>query len=196
MAWQARGSPTGSRAGIEHQPERRARVVRRATHDEVVRRLAPGLSQPLQVRLEPARGDDHRARRARSVLVRRIASVAPRNVPPTTSSPTTSASYSDVDAQAPRGGVVGVHQRLAAAEKERVGARQVQRAAKRRLKAHAVPPHPRRALRRPADEQPRERLVGLAAVDPMQIGRGTRPPSRRPVSTAVGASCAQRRLRV
>ena len=99
------------------------------------------------------------------------------------------------DARALGRGVVAVHQRLAAAEEERVGAPQVQRAAQRRLEPDAELPHPRRALRRPVDEQPRERPVGLVAGDANQIGEEL-VFGYDSVRTSVGAACAQRRLRV
>ena len=47
-----------------------------------------------------------------------------------------------LDAELLSAAVVGIHQRLAAAHEERIGARQMQRARQRRLKAHAVLAHP------------------------------------------------------
>ena len=75
----------------------------------------------------------------------------------------------DLHAQRLGAAVVGVDQGLAAAHEEGVGARNVQRAGERRLEAHAVPRHPRSAGRRRADGETRQRLVGLAAGDLLQV---------------------------
>ena len=48
-------------AGVEHQPQDRARVVRGTPDDEVPCRLSPDLLEPLEVRLEAAGREDDRA---------------------------------------------------------------------------------------------------------------------------------------
>jgi hypothetical protein len=74
-----------------------------------------------------------------------------------------------VDAQ-PRGGdVIGVHQRLAAAAEEGVGAVQRQRAADRRLEPGPVGMHPGGGLGRFLDGDPRQPRVGLAGNDAHQV---------------------------
>ena len=127
-------------------------------------RVAPGLAQPVEVRLEAA-GATHdgaadRASRRRSARRggtgrRRDRARRPRR--------------RDVDAQTLGGGVVAVHQRLAAAEEERVGARQVQRAAQRRWKRtpncriHPGTPSAARS------NEPRQRSSVVARVDAQQV---------------------------
>ena len=167
--------------------------------------LAPHLAQPLEVRLEPAGGEHQRPGRASSAVAAagrgRVAAVEPavargRARRPRRRTPRRMPS-------ALGGGVVAVHQRLAAAEEERVGAPQVQRAAQRRLEAHAELPHPRRDSRPSGDDQqPRERLVGLAAGDAQQVGeelvlrvrrRSGRRSARRARSGGCGcAGCCRR----
>lgn len=64
---------------------------------------------------------------------------------------------------------IGIDQRLAAAHEEGIGARHVQCARQRRLEVHAVAAHPVAAVRRGADHQPREVLVGEAARHLQQV---------------------------
>ena len=59
-------------------------------------------------------------------------------MPSSISRSTTSASYSIVDAEALGGQIERVEHRAAAAEEERVGAAEAQRAAERGLEAHAL----------------------------------------------------------
>ena len=94
-----------------------------------------------------------------------------------------------------RSGVVAVHQRLAAAQKERVGARQMQRAAQGRLKAHTESPHPLRTARRRANDQTRERFVGLG---PLTRSRSETNSSSEyeSVRSRPGPVCMHRKLRV
>ena len=81
----------------------------------------------------------------------------------------TSASYFASMPRLCRRAVVGVEQRLAAAEIERRRARQLQRAAERRLEAHALLLHPGIGAFGLADRHACEVLVGLPAGDAQQI---------------------------
>ena len=164
------------RAGVEHRAQRRAGVVRRAADDEVVGRVAPGLLQPREVRLEAAAGEDERLCADGLVRLKPDTTTVVRLKPDTTKYTIAHVDRDDlgvvehVDAHPLRCRVVGVHQRFAAAEKERVRPRQVQRASQGRLKADAVLGHPLGARLRSADQQSRQRLVGLVRVDAQQIG--------------------------
>jgi hypothetical protein len=64
---------------------------------------------------------------------------------------------------------IGIHQRLAAAHEEGIGARHMQRARQRRLEVHAMPAHPVAAGRGGADHHARQMLVGDAARDLEQV---------------------------
>ena len=75
----------------------------------------------------------------------------------------------DLDPDLLRPGVQRVHQRLAAAQEERVGAREIERAAERGLEANAAPFEKFQRLGRGADRQAGEVLVGLAACHAQQI---------------------------
>src|SRR6185369_14479855 len=55
-------APDRLRARVEHCVQYRARVVRRAAHDEVVGRVSPRLAEPAEVRFEPARREHDGAR--------------------------------------------------------------------------------------------------------------------------------------
>ena len=154
---------------------------------------APGLAQPLAVRLEAAGGEDagpglDRARaadRGRSDEARALEldAVDRRLV-------------ADGDAEGLGAAVVGVDQRLAAAEEEGIGAGDVQRARQRRLETHAVAAHPVTAGRRGADRQAGETLVGQAAGDLVAGPASTPLRDRRRRARPCGASCMQRMLRV
>ncbi len=130
----------------------------------VVRDRAPRLAQPFEVRFEAAGGRDHRPRlhpvpgtpmrhRRRDETPVLHLDIDHLGV------------VGDLDTEAGRGRVVGVDERLAAAEEERVGAREVQRAAERRLEAHAVALHPGKVVHGTADGHAREALVGDPAGD-------------------------------
>jgi len=100
-----------------------------------------------------------------------------------------------VDAERLGGEVERVQHRPTAAEEERVGPPEAERAAERGLEADPLLGDPAEHFLRLADHVPGERLVGLAAGHPEQIvpefllGIG-------PVSVSVALSWAQRMLRV
>ena len=193
-AWHSRGSPTGCGAGAEHGLQHRPRVVGRAANQKIARRIAPRLAQPVEVRLEAA-GREHdctclelvshaarsHRRGAKAAIVEREADDF--------------RVIAHLDAEPLGGGVVGIHQRRAAAQEKGVGARQVQRAAQRRLKARADRRHPRHAIGRARRDERRERFIGLALVDAPQIleqlllgvGLGE---DRRSAQRARSADCA------
>ena len=75
----------------------------------------------------------------------------------------------DLDAQPFGGAVERVEHRAAAAEEEGVGAAEAERAAERRLAAHALLDNPGQNFLRLADHEAGELLVGLAAGDPEQV---------------------------
>ena len=164
------------RSGIQHQPQRCTGVERRAAHDEVVGRIAPGVLQPRRGSIRSRRWRVRRSVPRDPVCHLRRPHVVQLKADPTATETVTHVDPDDlgvvhhVDAESVGCGVIAVHHRLAAAEKERVGARQVQRAAQCGLKADAVSSHPLRARLRLADEQPRQRLIGLVRIDAQQIG--------------------------
>ncbi len=146
---------------VEHVLQHHALVVGRAADQEVARRRSPGARQPLDVGLEAARGEHHRAAgdavgsTADLDLDRLEAAVRDRDV-------LDLRVVEDADPEILCSDVVGVHQRLAAAEKERVGAAERKRPRERRLKAHAVCLHPGQARLGRADGKAGEVLVGLS----------------------------------
>ena len=147
-----------------------AHVEARAAYGKVVGRpfagfvLAPGLAQPLAVGLEAAAGHHtgpgryallaHPCRHETAVL--QFQAIDRRLI-------------TDLHPQPFGAAVVGIDQRLAAAHEKGVGARQVQGARQRGLKAHAVLAHPAAAARGLANRQPRQLFVGLAAGDLEQV---------------------------
>ncbi len=156
----------GSRA--EQQLKDLAQVVRRPAAEEVVRGLAPRLAQPGEVRLEAAGGGNQRARP--HLLLHAVAQNGRAAEAPSVDGEVHGLGVvRDVHAERFGHPVVRVHQRLAATEEKRVGARELQRAAERRLEANAVPHHPFAAGRGVADHAPREALVGLATRDLEQV---------------------------
>src|SRR4029453_1717441 len=131
----------------------------------------PGLLQPFEIRLEAA-GCSHDSARADRVLDA-VTNYAGRAEALTGNvEPDDFGVVADLYAELLGASVVGVDERLAAAQEERVGARHVQRSAERGLEAHAVCMHPLAAGRGEADRHPREPLVRLPARDREQeIGR-------------------------
>ena len=158
----------GLDAGIEQHAQHRSPVVRRAANDEPVHGIAPGLAQPVEVRLETAGRHHHGAGvDTDSVSVDadlhrpagRAVDVQPHHL----------GVVGDVQAQAVGQRVVRVEQRLAAAQEEEIRPFQVQRATKRRLKAHPASAHPRAAGRRLANGQAGQRLVDLGTRHAPQV---------------------------
>lgn len=129
------------RAPVEEGAQDPAGVVGRAADDEAVGRLAPALPQPGDVGLEPARGGDDRSgpdpvcrapvgdHRGGEGAVLDLEVLDRRLV-------------GDAHAELLGGAVVGVEQRLPAAEEEGVGSVEVEGPAERRLEAHAAASHP------------------------------------------------------
>ena len=118
------------RAVVEQYAQHPPGIVGRAANQKIVGHRSPCLFQPGEVRLEPACGRDdapgadlmldavaHHDRRAEPSVL--YVEVDHRGV------------VIDFDAERLRGTVIGVDQCLPAAEKERVRARKVQRAAQR-----------------------------------------------------------------
>jgi hypothetical protein len=157
------------RAGVDHA-QQHALIEARAADQEVVGGplaalvLAPRFAQPCAVGFEAACRQHAaaclealraaaRGHEARAVELDRV----DRRV------------VADLHAERFGAAVIGVHERLAAAHEEGVGARDVQRAGQRRLKAHAMRLHPRTTGRRRADHEPRQRLVGDAAGHLQQV---------------------------
>ena len=157
------------RARFEHLLEQHAGVEAGAADDEVVRHplafvLSPGLAQPFAVRFEAAIGNH-----AGLGLDAFVTHISGAELAIDQFQPVDRGVVADLHAQVLRAAEVGIDQRLAAAQEERVGARQVQGAGQRILEAHAVLDHPRPAGRRVADRQPGELLVGDAAGDLQQV---------------------------
>ena len=98
--------------------------------------------------LRPARDGDRPERAVRDVQIDRFGVVH------------------DLDAQPFGGDVVARSHRATAAEEEGVGAAEAERAAERRLPAHALLAIQRQNFFRLADHEAGELLVGLAAGDP------------------------------
>ena len=186
----------GAGAAVHQRAQDASGVVRRAPDQEVVGRRAPRRLQPVEIGLEAA------GRRHEGAGADRLdASVAGHGCPPEPSILDVEVPDLGVvlhlDAK-PRGrAIVGVDQRLAPAEEERVGVREMQGAAQRRLEAHAVGGHPLPAARRPGDHQPgpasrwsarRSRPAGPASTPPRGRSRSADAPGRRACSA--GCACA------
>jgi hypothetical protein len=149
IAWKPRGLPRAS-----------------APASSRCRRRRPSF----QVRLVASRGDDDRPRGHRGPLARRLHD---HRVAAAVRQPQLHdrAVVAHLDAEATRRLVLDVHQRLAAAQEEAVGARQLQRAPQRRLPAHALPGQPVGHLARALDREPGKLQVQLAAGDRHQVGQ-------------------------
>ena len=133
---------------LRHQVlEQNAHVEAGAAYGEVVGRpltgfvLAPGLAQPFAVGLEAAAGH-HAGARLNALRAGRAVDVRGDKAAGVKFEPLDFSLITHLDAELLSAAVVSVHQRLAAAHEERIGARQMQRARQRRLKAHAVLAHP------------------------------------------------------
>ena len=162
------GIAGGLGAAVHQQAQDAAIVVGRAADQKVVGGVAPDLSQPLEIRLESAgRGDERPGAHLLGPAGSRDEGGG--EAPVADVQPGHPGVVLDGDAEALGGAIVAVHQRLAAAEKEGIRAREVERAAERRLKAGAVADHPVPAGGRLADHDPRERFVGPAAGHPGEI---------------------------
>ena len=155
-------------AGIEHQPQHSAGVVRRAADDEVLRRISPDLREPLEVRLEAARGKDHRASTDLHVAT---SHANRRGLEPSIANRQADhvGVIDDTDAEPLGRGVGAVHQRLSASQEERVGPPEVQRAPERGLKANAEAAHSPRRVRRRANHHSSKRDIGDAARDAQDV---------------------------
>ena len=130
---------------------------------------APVFLEPFDVGLEPAgRGDEGGRAHRRSAPAPR-ATVADRNVPSAMSRSTDFGVVLDLDPQPFGGEIKRVQHRAAAAEEEGVGAAEAERAAERRLPAHALLDDPGQDLLRLADHETGELLVGMAARDPQKV---------------------------
>ncbi len=124
-------------AGLQQQFQHSTLVVGRAADDEIVRCLAPIFPQPVNIGLKAAGSGDE----AMGLNAVRCAIVPDGggNEPTIVNFQTGDRRVIDDRDTEPFGGPVErVHQRLAAAEIEGVGARQTERAAERGLKANAV----------------------------------------------------------
>ena len=139
-----------------------------AAHGKVPRRRTPGLLQPRQVSLKPARSAGDRA--------------GPDDLVETPTAHPCRLEEAILDLQRLDLGVVehmdalglrmaiqGVQQRLAPAQKERVGVAQRQRSTQCLLEPYAAFAHPARDMLAFLDGHARERLVGLAAGHSHQI---------------------------
>ena len=157
-------------AGIEQLPQHHAGVEAGAADQEVVGGpfaalvLSPCLPKPLQVGFEAAGGDDAGAGFDSPAGGMGGAKDAVHDL-----EPRDRGVVADLHAERFGAAVVGIEQRLAAAQEEGVGAAQVQRARQRTLEAHAVPAHPAPAQRRFADREPCQCLVGDPAGDLEQV---------------------------
>ena len=152
----------GLGAAVHQQAQHPAIVVRGAANQEVVRGVAPDLSQPLEVRLESAGRRDERLRA--HLLGAAVPRHERRGESPVADVQTGHPGVVfDRDAETRGGAIVRVHQILAAAKEEGIGAREMERAAKRWLKAGAVAGHPVAAGGRLADDDARQRFVGPSA---------------------------------
>ena len=115
------------RTSVEHQPQKRACVIRRSANDEVGRCIAPDLAQPVDVGFEPAccHHSDLGADRS-------IPAACPHDrgaeLPFEQIEVHNLGVVDDPNPKTLGSGVIAVHERLAAAQKERVGAGQMQRA--------------------------------------------------------------------
>ncbi len=142
--------------------------IGRAANDEVCRGIAPIFAQPGDVGLKSAGGDhdglwpqqggdaisddqdlpNHAADQAKRADLGIVG---------------------NAHAEAFSSGVIGVQEGFAAAQEERIGAGETQRAGQRRLKVRAMSLHPGQQLRRGADSEARQVFVGLAMGDAEQV---------------------------
>ena len=153
---------------FEQHLQDRAAVIRRAADQEIVGGLAPILLEPFDVGLEAAGGGDQRGSADGGAAVtllqrgRKEHAVGDLEI-----------EYlgvvENVDAKLLGGQIERVQHRPAAAQEERVGAPQAERAAERRLPAHALFDDPVQDVLGLGDHVARQLLVGLAAGDAKQV---------------------------
>ena len=160
---------------LRHQVlEQHAHVEAGAAYGEVVGRpltglvLAPGLAQPFAVGLEAAAGH-HAGARLNALRTGLAVDMRSNKAAGVKLEPLDFSLVTHLDTELLSAAVVSVHQCLAAAHEERIGARQMQRARQRRLKAHAVLAHPAAAARGLTDRQARHAFGGQAAGDLEQV---------------------------
>ena len=154
---------------VEQHLQDRAAIIGRAADQEIVGGIAPILLQPFDVGLEPAGGGDQRRgadfggaadrllqrrRQKHAVLDLEVGDLGV---------------VGDLDAELFGGQVKRVQHRPAAAEEERIGAPEAQRAAERGLPAHALFDHPAQDVLGLADHDAGQFLVGLAAGHAQQV---------------------------
>jgi hypothetical protein len=153
---------------VEQHFQHRAAVIGRTADQEIIGNLTPILLEPLDVGFEPAAGGDQRRglhggeavpafeRRRQEHAVGDI-EIGDLGV------------VQNIDAELFGGQIKCVQHRAAAAEEERVGPSQAERAAERRLPAHALLDDPVQDVLGFADHVPRQFFVGLAAGDAKQV---------------------------
>ena len=156
------------RAAIEEHFQHASHVVGCAADQKIVGRGPPRRAQPVEVRLEAA-GGRHDRLRVNFVLHVLMHGDGGGELSVADIQIGDLRVVGDLDAKAFRRPVVRVHQRLPATEEKRIGARELQRAAERRLETHPVANHPLTARRGVPDRHPGERFVRLAAGDLEQI---------------------------
>ena len=150
--------------------EENALVEAGATDEEVIggplatRVLAPCLTQPFAVGLETSSG--HHAGFGGDAFVTHVRGDKTVTVH---FDAVHRCVVANLHAQAGGAAVIGVQQRLAATHEKGIGARQVQRARQRGLKAHAVAAHPVAAGAGGTDCQARQGLAGKATGDLKQV---------------------------
>ena len=137
-AWHCVGSPIVLHALGEQHLQDRAAVIGRAADQEIVGGLAPIFLQPFDVGLETAGGGDQRrgadfAAPSIGLLQRRGQEHAVLDL-----EVGDFGVVDDLDAEPFGGEIERVQHRPAAAEEERIGAAEAQRAAERGLPAHAL----------------------------------------------------------
>ena len=141
----------------------------RSADDEIGRRVAPDLAQPVEIGFEPT-CRHHCGPRADRLIAVAGSYGRPTKLPIDELEANDFGIVDDPNPETVRRGVVAVHERLAAAQKERVGSSQMQRTAQRRLKTDTESPHPLRTARRSTNGEMRQRFVGFMPADLEQVG--------------------------
>ena len=150
-AWHCVGSPTGITPWSSSMRSTSPRLYGVPRMRKLSAAVAPISLQPFEIGLEAARPRRRSCAPRISGGALDASTVAARKKPSSMSQCDDRRVIKDVDAEILRRAIERVEHRRAAAEEERVGAAEAQRAAERRLEAHALLAHPVRHSARALD---------------------------------------------
>ena len=153
--------------GQQHLQDRAA-IIGRAADQKVVGGVAPIFLQPFDVGFKTAGGGDQGRSAHADAAVALLQRCGKKHAVVDVEIEHFGI-VEDVDAEAFRGQIERVQHRPSAAEEERIGAPETERAAERGLPAHALLDDPAKNVLGLRDHEAREFLVGLPAGDAQQI---------------------------